>query len=242
MNLRAVIFDIYGTLLEVGPPPPDAEARWESLCRELLGAPPRLSRVAFSIACQRVIARQHQVARALGIRWPEVQWPDVVREVVPELARLPADRQEEFFLRHVQTGRTLKLRPATVDALRRFQAQPGLLGIASNAQAYTVRELTDALAPHRLGLELFATDLRVWSFEHGFSKPDPHMFRILTARLAARGIRPEETLMIGDRLDNDVEPARAFGWQTWQIRAGAPAPGAGDWAALFAQGAAGASA
>ena len=58
---------------------------------------------------------------------------------------------------------------------------------------------------------MFDPELRFWSFENGFSKPDPHVFRILTARLEARGISPSETLMVGDRFDNDIEPARAHG-------------------------------
>ena len=88
--------------------------------------------------------------------------------------------------------------------------------------------MQEALAAHGLGLDLFDRDLCFWSFEHGFSKPDPHVFQILTARLAARGIRPAETLMVGDRLDNDIEPAQAHGWQTWQLGPAAD----GDWAAL----------
>ena len=31
MKLRAIIFDIYKTLLDVGPPPPDANERWKNL-------------------------------------------------------------------------------------------------------------------------------------------------------------------------------------------------------------------
>ena len=50
MNVRAVILDIYGTLLEVGPPPPDADVRWQRICRDLLHTEPRLSRLEFSIA------------------------------------------------------------------------------------------------------------------------------------------------------------------------------------------------
>ena len=46
-EFRAVIFDIYGTLLEVGPPPPDADARWQRLCRHLLQSHPPLSRLRF---------------------------------------------------------------------------------------------------------------------------------------------------------------------------------------------------
>ena len=62
-------------------------------------------------------------------------------------------------------------------------------------------------------MDLFERDLCVLSFEHGFSKPDPHVFRILTARLLAGGIRPGETLMVGDRLDNDILPEAAQEWE-----------------------------
>ena len=106
-----------------------------------------------------------------------------------------------------------------------------LLGIASNAQAYTLRELHEALVTHRLGMDLFERDLCFWSFEHGFSKPDPHVFQILTARLAARGISPSDTLMVGNRLDSDIAPAKAHGWQTWQLSASPTEDGtiAGHW-------------
>jgi putative hydrolase of the HAD superfamily len=101
--------------------------------------------------------------------------------------------------------------------LRWSKERQFLLGIASNAQAYTLRELHEALATHAMGLDLFERDLSFWSFEHGFSKPDPHVFRLLTARLRLLGIAPAETLMVGDRADNDLDPARAHGWQTFAI-------------------------
>jgi FMN phosphatase YigB (HAD superfamily) len=81
---------------------------------------------------------------------------------------------------------------------------------------------------------MFDRELRFWSFENGFSKPDPHVFRILTARLEARGISPAETLMVGDRLDNDIEPAKAQGWQTWQLTARKTHNAAGNWRDLAA--------
>ena len=231
MNLRAAIFDIYGTLLEVGPPPADAEARWSALCRDLLGCAPRLSRLDFSIAANRVVARHHAAAKARGIRWPEVHWPSVVAEVLPEVARLPEACRDEFILRQVQTGHTTRLKAETAAMLRQVKARPCLVGIASNAQSYSVRELAESLALHGLDLSLFEPDLCFWSFEHGFSKPDPHVFQILTARLAARGVAPEETLMVGDRLDNDITPALAHGWQAWHFAPGQAAESAGDWAA-----------
>lgn len=228
MNLRAIIFDLYGTLLEVGPPPPDADARWQSLCRDMLHLEPPFSRLNFSIAASKVIARHHEAARARGISWPEVHWPSVATEVVPKLAQLPPRDQEEFLFRHIQTGHTTRITTETASTLRWLKERPCLLGIASNAQAYTLREFQEALVTHGLGMDLFERDLCFWSFEHGFSKPDPHVFQILTARLATRGIHPAEVLLVGDRLDNDIEPAKVHGWQTWQL--GSPADG--DWAGL----------
>jgi putative hydrolase of the HAD superfamily len=225
MNCRAVIFDIYSTLLEVGPPPADAETLWQRLFAELLNCEPPLSRTRFSVATAQVVARLHAEARARGIPWPEVQWPAVVREVIPDLARLPADRHEEFHVRLMAPGRTLRLMDGAAECLRWLHGKGVLLGLASNAQAYTVRELDAALAGAGINRSLFDPKLCFWSFEHGFSKPDPHVFRILTARLEARGIRSGEILMVGDRLDNDIEPGRAQGWQTWHLQPGTPGGG-----------------
>ena len=234
MNIRAVIFDVYGTLLEVGSPPPDAEARWQELCRGMLHIEPSLSRLNFAVASSKVIARHHEAARARGIPWPEVHWPSVVAEVLPELAQLPRRDQEEFLFRHIQTGHTTRMTDATASALRAVKERPTLVGIASNAQAYTLRELGEALATHAMGMSLFEPDLCFWSFEHGFSKPDPHVFQILSARLAARGVLSHETLMVGDRLDNDIETALAHGWEAWRLCASPTEDSgfAGDWSQL----------
>jgi len=219
MKLRAAIFDVYTTILEVGPPPRNADALWQQLFEEMLGKPPPVSRTEFSVRTARIIAHRHAAAKLLGIHWPEIQWPTVVLEAIPSLARLPAAGRDDFLFRQMQLGRTLRLADGAVECLRRFHDNGILLGIASNAQAYTLRELTAALQGTGLNLSVFDRELCFWSFEHGFSKPDPHVFRILTARLEARGIIPGEMLMVGDRLDNDIEPARAQGWQTWHLTA-----------------------
>jgi putative hydrolase of the HAD superfamily len=186
------------------------------------------------VACNRVIARQHEAARAQGILWPEVHWPSVVAEVLPESARLGRHAQADFLLRHIQTGHTVRMTTETVATLGELKERGYMLGIASNAQAYTLRELGDALVVQGLETDLFERDLCFWSFEHGFSKPDPHVFQILTARARLRGIPGAEILMVGDRLDNDIEPARAHGWQTWHLRVG-PAEGGpgGTWSHLL---------
>ncbi|MFZ2640997.1 MAG: HAD family hydrolase [Verrucomicrobiia bacterium] len=228
MSIRAVIFDVYGTLIEVGPPPVDADARWTALWQGHIGIEPRLSLAAFATACEQIIAREHAAARAVDIQFPEVYWPAVAAEVVPDVSRLPEPRRDEFLFRHAQLLHTV--RPAVgADEVLRWLVDAGcLLGVASNSQPYTIRELDVALAGDGISRDIFKPALCFWSFEHGFSKPDPRVFRLLATRLRAQGIVPTETLMVGDRFDNDIEPARAQGWQTWHLTPGGW-PSLRDW-------------
>lgn len=51
------------------------------------------------------------------------------------------------------------------------------------------------------------------SDEVGVSKPDPRIFELALEQL---GVKPREAAMVGDRLDNDIGPARRLG--IWGIR------------------------
>ena len=55
------------------------------------------------------------------------------------------------------------------------------------------------------------------SWEAGASKPDPAIFRLA---LSLAGCAPEEAFMIGDRLDNDIFPAKSLGMKTVWLRQG----------------------
>lgn len=57
----------------------------------------------------------------------------------------------------------------------------------------------------------------VSSFDVGIKKPDPAIFRLALDRA---GVRADEAVMIGDRLDNDIFPAKALGMKTVWIRQG----------------------
>ena len=55
------------------------------------------------------------------------------------------------------------------------------------------------------------------SWEAGCWKPDPALFRYA---LDLAGCAPEEAFMIGDRLDNDIFPAKSLGMKTVWLRQG----------------------
>ena len=55
------------------------------------------------------------------------------------------------------------------------------------------------------------------SAELGLSKPDLRMFELAMKR---SGCEPEHAVMVGDRIDNDITPAKSLGWKTIRIKQG----------------------
>jgi len=60
-------------------------------------------------------------------------------------------------------------------------------------------------------------DVVISSAEAGCAKPD---LKIFSMALDKAGCRPEDAIMIGDRLDNDIIPAKKMGMKTVWVRQG----------------------
>ena len=71
-------------------------------------------------------------------------------------------------------------------------------------------------------------DLVIASAEEGVSKPDLRIFEIALERA---GCRPENAVMVGDRLDNDISPAKKLGMTAIWITQGFSRYGTADGAA-----------
>ncbi len=84
------------------------------------------------------------------------------------------------------------------------------LGIAANQPT----DVYDFLAQNGV-LKYF--DSTMVSEEIGFSKPDIRMFAKVLENL---GSKPEEAIMVGDRPDNDIIPAKLLGMKTIWLRIG----------------------
>ena len=94
--------------------------------------------------------------------------------------------------------------PAAAEVLAALHGRGYRIGVIANQAAGTAERL------RAWGL-LTHIDLVVASAEEGVAKPDPAIFRIALERA---GCAPEEAVMIGDRLDNDIAPAKAVGMRT----------------------------
>lgn len=242
--VKAVIVSVYGTVLEKGEPQPGADARWEALWGETFAGPARLDLAAVNAAVDAEVAREEAGVRPLGVGSPVAFWPRAVAATVPELAHISNGERAKFIYAYAQLRGPTRAVPGAVMALRKIHRGGRVLGIVSNGYPHTAMELALALDGDRglaaaflpVGLEpghteqadvaaaalsIFTRPLCFWAFAHGFGKPDPHVFRHLSTRLGVRGIAPEETLIVGDSEATDLAPARAFGWQTWQL---APQP------------------
>lgn len=60
-------------------------------------------------------------------------------------------------------------------------------------------------------------DLVIASAEEGVSKPDKRIFEIALER---SGCNPENAVMVGDRIDNDIVPAKQIGMKTIWVKQG----------------------
>ncbi len=60
-------------------------------------------------------------------------------------------------------------------------------------------------------------DLVIAFAEEGVEKPDKRIFEIALSRA---GCKPENAVMIGDRVDNDIIPAKKIGMKTIRVKQG----------------------
>ena len=84
------------------------------------------------------------------------------------------------------------------------------IGVIANQEFGTEKRLID------FGIRKYI-DVIVASAEEGVAKPDKRIFEIA---LKKAGCKAEQAVMIGDRIDNDIVPAKEIGMKTIWIKQG----------------------
>ena len=100
--------------------------------------------------------------------------------------------------------------PDAWDTLQQISEKGYRLGIIANQISGTSDRLSN------WGLRAFF-DVIISSAEAGIAKPEKAIFE---QALMLAGCKPAESMMVGDRLDNDMQPAKAMGMRTVWIRQG----------------------
>ncbi len=198
-GLQRVVCDIYGTLLHVEPGPADPEPLWKAAWQRCVPATPFIEWERMHQLLQEAVRAEHTEAA----KFHEVDWVKIFHNLGGN-ARLARH--------HARLQRRCHLMPGAAEFIRHSKLP---LALCSNSQAYTLMEMR--LALRKAGLKLHRFDLQnsFFSFHHHTAKPNPAVWQMLARKFAPTP--PAALLMVGDRTDNDIEPARKAGWSTWVL-------------------------
>ena len=188
-GIRAVLFDLYGTLFVSGAGEVGATTETSTDPR-LLDA----------------IRSRHEAARAAGVDHPEIDIQEIWRELLGGDAALAKTRAVDYEWR----VNPVWPMPGAGEVLRALRDRGLLLGIVSNAQFFTP-PLFEALLGEDAASLGFDPDACAWSYVLGRAKPSPLVYRHAMKAWAQRGIRPGEILMVGNDMRNDVLAAAGCG-------------------------------
>lgn len=213
-DIRAVLFDIYGTLfVSASGDISIVENQRHNVrrLRQLLDAY-RIGAATGDVLKDFVSAvkHDHEQAIARGIDYPEVQidhiWKQVLGfETLNEARKFAAEF--ELFVNPIYPMPHLK---QVLDFIKNRKHLR--MGVISNAQFYTplLFEWFFDSSAEKLG---FDPDLTVFSYESGHAKPSPVLFQKAVYALSSKSITPESVLYIGNDMLNDILPAKRAGFQ-----------------------------
>ena len=214
---KALLFDIYGTLF--------ISASGDiSLAEEQQGRADPLKDLVRQLGLSvdidslpqhfiEAVKGEHQRLREKGIPYPEVRVEELWARILGLDPAEDREKIEAFALAYEMELNPVYPMPELEECLRGIRERGIPMGIVSNAQFFTPLLFDGFLgkAAEDLG---FQGDLCAFSFDHRRAKPDTFLYETLAAGLAARGIRPEESLYVGNDLLNDISPAKEVGFFT----------------------------
>ena len=222
MSYDALLFDLFGTVVDFAPTVPTVAAGGEKRrstlgwIEEVLAA--ELPEVAFPEFLAAVFAVTKEIVAGRPPEYREVPSPERFRRTLlrlgvdPARAAAAAPRLSAVHMRHLASQTVL---PAGHRELLATLAQRFRIGVVSNFD----HGPTALAILERHGIADVFASVTV-SDPFGRRKPHPAIF---AHALATLGTAPERALFIGDSLEDDVAGARAAGMPVVWIRANAAA-------------------
>ncbi len=227
LDVRAVLFDVYGTLFisgsgDIGV----AKAEYdENAFREALVATGIINReinggVQGTQLLTQLIGKAHEERRRQGVDYPEVEiltiWKAVFERLAKDLPEHELSWQQlyQFAVEYENRVNPVWPMPGLKEILSTLRARGKILGIVSNAQFYTPLLFHTFLggSPKALG---FDPHCCAWSYQLLEAKPSTRLFKKILDNLERiHNIPAAQTLYIGNDLLNDVWPANRLGCKT----------------------------
>lgn len=196
MKYKAVIFDLFGTLVDMFP-----LAEYHSTLSEMAS----------------ILAVSSEDFTRLWLETVNERFTGVFSTIesniehIGQILAIPLEDShitEAVRIRCQFTRRMFKPRPDTIETLIQFKEVGCKTGLVSDCSS----EVPD-LWPNTPFISL--VDAPIFSCAVGFTKPDPRIYRLVCKRLA---VMPQDCLYIGDGGSNELTGASQMGMHTVLIR------------------------
>lgn len=230
-GIKAIIFDIYGTLLVSSSGDIDqAELSTDILSQALEASNIEVTGNATDTLVhilndlEYTINVCHTEAKKHNVPYPEI---DILS--IWEIVLLHA--KKKGLIKYNGDANVLRMTcifeflsnkvypmPGMKDVIKQLKAKGFPMGIVSNAQFYTPVVMNYFLS-NRVGLaeeiDFFDPELTVFSYRKGIGKPDPRLFASLPGILDAKyGIAANQVLFVGNDMLKDIYTSKQSGFKT----------------------------
>lgn len=235
MRVRAVVFDIYGTLLisdsgDINKASLSVKNLRKALYLSGIHVMARDEDGAIQILegilrmFKNTVMDMHSRIRTEERPYPEVDiiaiWDDVlIRAHDYELIKAGNgfDPRQVSTIFEILSNRVWPM-PGMKETIQKLHRMRIPLGIVSNAQSCTPMIMNYLMGnPRFISEEIppFDPDITVFSYKHLIAKPDSFLYELLIPVLKKKyGIEPQETIFVGNDMLNDVYAAHKAGLKT----------------------------
>lgn len=207
MDIRALLFDVNGTLIDIETDE-GLEEIYRAIGHFLIYQGISLHRWEVRDLYFQIMQQQRAKSTETFAEWNAVEvWREFLQNKVSDYTcSLPAEKlvQLPLFLAELHRGiarRRLRLYPQVQEILDQLRSRYAMAVVSDAQSAYAVPEL------HAVGLLNYFNPIIV-SGDYGYRKPDARLFQ---KALDALQVRPEQALFLGNDLYHDIFGAQQVG-------------------------------
>ncbi|MDH3981741.1 MAG: HAD family hydrolase, partial [Kiritimatiellaceae bacterium] len=228
-GVKAVLFDIYGTLIISGSGDVGTAAAIdtsEALTQALVvsgfhGEPEQAGQLGKDMLKQEIL-EWHKAGREAGADFPEVEIIKVWKKILESLGQTEAlyahnadiDQIRRMAVEYECRVNPVFPMPGTAELLQTFKEHGLPMGIVSNAQFYTPL-IFSAFFEKPLEELGFDPECCIWSYKELKAKPSADLFPKAGKFLEKNhGIKLSETVYVGNDMLNDIYTAKQAGCKT----------------------------
>lgn len=226
-GIRALLFDVYGTLLISG----TGDISMATERANLFSVDKLLQNYKIEVFYddlnashkddfKKIIEDEHRIERDKGADYPEVDiitvWHRLINNWLDEsyiAGEFDLNKISLIALEYELLVNPVWTMPGLHEVLENCKRKNMKMGIVSNAQFYTAPTMESLMHSH-LSQKGFDNTLCSWSYKLKRAKPSKEIFRDPLKALNEAGISPSEVLYIGNDMLNDIYTASEAGCRT----------------------------